>query len=475
MPTSRSTSRSRAGVRWSAVDRGHGRGRPGEVRAGGPRLAAFHSPGMGASPSLERLLRRRLDRLHARARRRRRPADPDRPGGRAGRRGRHRPGRPASSTSRSGGASPMCARSRSRTVVAAGRQRRPDRLVGAELECTLLGQDGEHATSGAWAPYGLRTSLEHAAFLVDLTRVGRSAPGWGSSSCTSSTATTSSRSRWRRPTRCRPPTTWSWPGRSSAAPRHATACWCRSRPSRSRARPATAPTCTCRSPTPTARSSPAAPGPHGLTARRRRRDRGRARRPARARSASTPARRCPRVACSPATGPAPGACWGLENREAAVRLIAGGAGQRARRQHRAQGRRPERQPLPGGRRPARQRDRAASSTACRCRRRSPVNPAESGVELPTLPVGPGRAIDALEASAVARELLGEPIVDGVVAVRRHEVATLRRAPRAPRSPRRCASPGAAEVPDEPSAELTLHLRVDAARRPPRPRHLHRAG
>ncbi len=49
------------------------------------------------------------------------------------------------------------------------------------------------------------------------------------------------------------------------------------------------------------------------------------------------------------------------------------------------------------------------------------------------------AIDALEASAVARDLLGAPIVAGVVAVRRHEVGAVRRA--AGRRDRRGAAPG----------------------------------
>jgi glutamine synthetase len=50
-----------------------------------------------------------------------------------------------------------------------------------------------------------------------------------------------------------------------------------------------------------------------------------------------------------------------------------------------------------------------------------VHPSQSGVELPQLPAHQAEAIDALEASAVARDLLGAPIVGGVVAVRRHEV------------------------------------------------------
>lgn len=41
-------------------------------------------------------------------------------------------------------------------------------LVGAELEFTLLGPDGGHATTDTWSPYGIRPALERAAFLTDL-------------------------------------------------------------------------------------------------------------------------------------------------------------------------------------------------------------------------------------------------------------------------------------------------------------------
>jgi glutamine synthetase len=41
-------------------------------------------------------------------------------------------------------------------------------LVGAELECTMLSADAGHASTDPWSPYGLRTSLDRSAFLVDL-------------------------------------------------------------------------------------------------------------------------------------------------------------------------------------------------------------------------------------------------------------------------------------------------------------------
>ncbi|MGY4712768.1 glutamine synthetase family protein [Mycolicibacterium sp. CBM1] len=42
--------------------------------------------------------------------------------------------------------------------------------VGAELECTMLAADGTHASTDLWSPYGMRTSLDRSAFLVDIAR-----------------------------------------------------------------------------------------------------------------------------------------------------------------------------------------------------------------------------------------------------------------------------------------------------------------
>jgi glutamine synthetase len=41
-------------------------------------------------------------------------------------------------------------------------------LIGAELECTMLAPDAQHASAEPWSPYGIRTSLDRSAFLVDL-------------------------------------------------------------------------------------------------------------------------------------------------------------------------------------------------------------------------------------------------------------------------------------------------------------------
>src|SRR6478735_858309 len=68
-----------------------------------------------------------------------------------------------------GGSSPMCGRLRLASVVDQAAQSGLTARVGAELECTLLAPDGGHASAGTWSPYGLRTSLERSAFLVDVT------------------------------------------------------------------------------------------------------------------------------------------------------------------------------------------------------------------------------------------------------------------------------------------------------------------
>lgn len=68
-----------------------------------------------------------------------------------------------------GSPAPLCVR----TLLARTEQAAADiglvPLVGAELECTMLAPDGSHASAEPWSPYGMRTSLDRSAFLVDLT------------------------------------------------------------------------------------------------------------------------------------------------------------------------------------------------------------------------------------------------------------------------------------------------------------------
>jgi glutamine synthetase len=75
---------------------------------------------------------------------------------------------PGNLTDQQGTPAPLCVRS----ILAATERAAADRgltaLLGAELECTMLALDGGPASTAPWSPYGIRTSLEHSAFLVDL-------------------------------------------------------------------------------------------------------------------------------------------------------------------------------------------------------------------------------------------------------------------------------------------------------------------
>jgi glutamine synthetase len=75
---------------------------------------------------------------------------------------------PGNLTEQGGDPAPMCVRS----LLARTEQRAAERglttLVGAELECTMLAPDGGPASTEPWSPYGIRTSLDRSAFLVDL-------------------------------------------------------------------------------------------------------------------------------------------------------------------------------------------------------------------------------------------------------------------------------------------------------------------
>jgi glutamine synthetase len=64
--------------------------------------------------------------------------------------------------------SPLCVRSILAATERAAADRGLSAKLGAELECTVVALDGSPATTAPWSPYGIRTSLERSAFLVDL-------------------------------------------------------------------------------------------------------------------------------------------------------------------------------------------------------------------------------------------------------------------------------------------------------------------
>ncbi|WP_242455909.1 glutamine synthetase family protein [Mycolicibacterium sp. P1-18] len=75
---------------------------------------------------------------------------------------------PGNLTDQTGDPAPLCTRDALARAERAAADRGLTALVGAELECTMLAADGEPASTGPWSPYGIRTSLDHSAFLVDL-------------------------------------------------------------------------------------------------------------------------------------------------------------------------------------------------------------------------------------------------------------------------------------------------------------------
>lgn len=77
---------------------------------------------------------------------------------------------PGSLHDQHGRPAPLCPRSLLAALEAQAAERGLTAKVGAELECTMLAVDGTHASTDAWSPYGMRTSLERSAFLVDLVR-----------------------------------------------------------------------------------------------------------------------------------------------------------------------------------------------------------------------------------------------------------------------------------------------------------------
>jgi glutamine synthetase len=75
---------------------------------------------------------------------------------------------PGDLTDQQGASAPLCPRSLLARAERTAADRGLSALVGAELECTMLAPDANQATTDPWSPYGIRTSLDRSAFLVDL-------------------------------------------------------------------------------------------------------------------------------------------------------------------------------------------------------------------------------------------------------------------------------------------------------------------
>jgi glutamine synthetase len=116
------------------------------------------------------------------------------------------------------------------------------------------------------------------------------------------------------------------------------------------------------------------------------------------------------------------ACWGLENREAAVRFIAATPGSPHGANVELKLIDPSANPYLAA--------AAFLSSAMRgidhgldLPAEIPEDPSQAATAPPPLPTGQRAAIDALESSAVAAELLTPEMIEGLVAVRRYELTT----------------------------------------------------
>jgi glutamine synthetase len=293
-------------------------------------------------------------------------------------------------------------------------------LVGVELECTVLAADGSHATTAPWSPYGIRTSLDLAAFLVDLARTAESVglpveqlhTEYGHDQLEVSLAPLA-------PVAAADAVVLTRVVLGRVAARHGLAI--------------------SFSPVPFAGEAgngahlhlslagtdrplfSGGDGPHGLT------DAGGsaiagilATLPELlglyAGSALSAAR------LQPGNWAGAAACWGLENREAAVRFIAGTPGNPYGANVELKVVDPSANPYLAVAAMLGSADRGIEA-GLPLPDEVPDNPSELDIELPSLPTTQVAAIDALEASAAAAELLGAPIVEGLVAVRRHEIST----------------------------------------------------
>lgn len=316
--------------------------------------------------------------------------------------------------------SPMCARSVLRRSVADAQQSGLTARVGAELECTLLSPDGGHATGPGWAPYGLRSSLEQAAFLADVVRSAEAAGlgieqvhmEYGHDQLEVSLSPSD-------PVRAADDVVLGRVVIGRAAERHGMRVSFSPVPFAGEAGNGAHLHLSLRDADGPLFSD--GPGPHGLTAAGGAAIGGvLATLPDLLAVYAGSALSAHRLVPGNWAGAA--ACWGLENREAAVRLVAGGPAS-------AHGANLELKVVDPSANPY----LAVAALLASARlgvagglslpEEVAVDPAAAAVELRALPGDQLAALDALEASATARELLGAPIVAGTLAVRRHEVAT----------------------------------------------------
>ncbi|QZY43639.1 type I glutamate--ammonia ligase [Mycolicibacterium austroafricanum] len=315
---------------------------------------------------------------------------------------------------------PLCIRTLLSRVERAAADRGLDVRMGGELECTMLSADGGPATTEPWSPYGIRTSLDRSAFLVDLATSAERAglpleqlhTEYGHDQLEVSLAPDT-------PTAAADAVILARIVLGRVAARHGLRISFSPVPFEGAAgngahlhlslSDADGPLLS------------GGDGPHGL-------------RTAGAQAIAGVLDTLPDLigvyagSAASALRLKPGnwagatACWGLENREAAVRLIAATPGN-------PHGANTELKLIDASANPYLAAAAFLGSALRGIGRHLelpeeiPENPAQSGVDTPALPLGQREALDAMETSDVAAELLTPAIVEALVAVRRYESKT----------------------------------------------------
>lgn len=85
---------------------------------------------------------------------------------------------PASFHDQDGTPSPYCARGRLAAIVADASEKGLHPLMGTELEFTLTTREGGRIPKTSWAAYGMKSVISHREFLVDLTATLEKAGVW---------------------------------------------------------------------------------------------------------------------------------------------------------------------------------------------------------------------------------------------------------------------------------------------------------
>jgi glutamine synthetase len=319
-----------------------------------------------------------------------------------------------------GQAAPLC----TRTLLAETERAAADRgltvLVGGELECTMLGPDAGPATAEPWSPYGIRTSLDRSAFLVDVATAAERAglsieqlhTEYGHDQLEISLAPDT-------PVAAVDAVILARIVLSRAAARHGLRISFSPVPFEGAAGNGAHLHLSLADAEGPLFSN--GEGPYGI-------------RPAGGSAIAGVIDTLPdligvyagsalsALRLKPGNWAGATACWGLENREAAVRFVAATPGSPRGANAELKLIDPSANPYLAA--------AAFLGSALRGIDRGlelpgevPENPAQSDVETRPLPTGQREAIDALEASAVAAELLTPDVVEALVAVRRYEIKT----------------------------------------------------